>query len=53
MQMMSASEAASAASKWGSAYAKKREDPKVALGYAKKLRAIGSRDRAIEVLTAA
>ena len=53
VQMMSASEAAGATSKWGSAYAKKPQDPKIALGYAKSLRAIGSRDRAIEVLTGA
>ena len=50
---MSAKDAADATSKWASAHAKDPKDPKVAYNYAKALRAIGSRDRAIEVLTAA
>ncbi len=49
---MSAGEAATATSQWATAYAKNPQDPKMALGYARALRAIGSRDKAIEVLTA-
>jgi Flp pilus assembly protein TadD len=49
---MSAAEATNATSKWASAYEKKPQDPKTALGYAKALKAIGSRERALQVLTA-
>ena len=50
---LSASEAAGATSQWAAAYAKKPQDPKMALGYAKALKAIGARDRSLEVLKAA
>lgn len=50
---MSAQEATSATAKWASAYEKKPQDAKTALGYAKSLKALGSRDRALQVLTAA
>jgi Flp pilus assembly protein TadD len=40
-----------AVAQWSAAYAKNPDDPKTALGYAGALRAIGSRDRALEVLT--
>ncbi len=49
---MSAAEATKATSKWATAYEKKPRDPKTALGYAKALKAIGSRDKALQVLTA-
>lgn len=50
---MSATEAARATSQWASAYAKDPQDPEMALGYAKSLRAIGSKDRALEILKTA
>jgi Flp pilus assembly protein TadD len=39
-----------ATAQWASAYAKKPQDPRMALGYARALKAIGSRDQALEVL---
>jgi Flp pilus assembly protein TadD len=45
-------DAIGALSQWSAAYAKTPQDPKVALGYAMSLKAVGSRDRALEVLTA-
>jgi Flp pilus assembly protein TadD len=50
---MTAAEAAGATSKWAAAYVRDQRDPKVALGYAKALKAIGSRDRSLEVLETA
>jgi Flp pilus assembly protein TadD len=50
---MSAAEAATATSRWAIAYAKNPQDPKMAMGYAAALRAIGSKDRALEVLKTA
>jgi Flp pilus assembly protein TadD len=41
-----------ATAQWASAYAKKPQDPRMALGYARALKAIGSRDQALEVLKA-
>src|SRR3972149_11096734 len=45
-------EAVGAISQWSAAYAKKPQDPKMALGYAMALRATGSRDRAVDILIA-
>jgi Flp pilus assembly protein TadD len=50
---MSAEQAAGAIQQWALAYAKNPQDPKMALGYAKSLKAIGSNDRALEVLKGA
>ena len=50
---LSAEDAAGAVSQWSSAYLKNPQDPRMALGYAKSLKAIGSRDRALEVLKTA
>jgi len=49
---LGAPDAVGAIAQWSSAYAKKPEDPKIALGYASALKAIGSRDKALEILTA-
>jgi Flp pilus assembly protein TadD len=49
---LAAADSIGAVSQWSTAYAKKPDDPKMALGYAQALRAIGARDRALEVLTA-
>src|SRR3990170_103697 len=49
---LAAAEAVGAIAQWSAAYAKKPQDPKMALGYTMALKAIGSRDRALEVLTA-
>jgi Flp pilus assembly protein TadD len=50
---LAAPDSVGAVAQWSAAYAKKPEDPKMALGYAGALKAIGSRDRALDVLTAA
>jgi Flp pilus assembly protein TadD len=50
---LAAADSIGAITQWGAAYAKNPQDPKTALGYAAALKAIGSRDRALEVLTAA
>jgi Flp pilus assembly protein TadD len=50
---LAAADSIGAVAQWGAAYAKDPQDPKIALGYAVTLKAIGSRDRALEVLTAA
>ena len=50
---MSANEAVGATTQWAEAYAKNPQDPRMALGYAKALKAIGSRDKSLEILTAA
>jgi Flp pilus assembly protein TadD len=44
---------AAATAQWAAAYAKKPQDPKLALGYARALRAVGSRDRAMQVMQVA
>ncbi len=44
---------AAATAQWAAAYAKKPQDPKLALGYARALRAVGSKDRAMQVMQAA
>ena len=49
---LAATDQIGAISQWSAAYAKNPQDPKMALGYAAALKAIGSRDRALEVLTA-
>jgi Flp pilus assembly protein TadD len=49
---LAAADQIGAISQWSAAYAKSPQDPKMALGYAAALKAIGSRDRALEVLTA-
>jgi len=49
---LSAPEAVGAIAQWSAAYAKKPQDPKMALGYAMALKAIGSRDRALDILIA-
>jgi Flp pilus assembly protein TadD len=49
---LAAADAIGAVTQWSAAYAKNPQDPKMALGYAAALKAIGSRDRALEVLTA-
>lgn len=43
-------DAAGAVAQWAAAYAKKPEDPHMALGYAQALKTIGSKDQALEVL---
>jgi len=48
---LSAPDAIGAVAQWSAAYAKNPQDPKTALGYAMSLKAVGSRDRALEVLT--
>lgn len=49
---LSAADAVGAIAQWSAAYAKKPQDPKMALGYAKALKVIGSRDRALGILIA-
>jgi Flp pilus assembly protein TadD len=41
-----------ATAQWASAYAKSPQDPRMALGYSRALKAIGSRDQALQVLKA-
>jgi Flp pilus assembly protein TadD len=50
---MSASEAIAATQEWAAAYEKEPEKPRNVLGYARALRALGSDDKALEVLKAA
>lgn len=50
---MSPLQAASATHRWATAYAKEPEDPHMILGYAKSLRAIGAKDRSLEILKTA
>ncbi len=47
---MSASEAIGATQEWAAAYAKKPEEPRNVIGYARALRALGSDDKALEIL---
>jgi Flp pilus assembly protein TadD len=49
---LAAPDAIGAVAQWSEAYSQKPTDPKTALGYASALKAIGSRDRALDVLTA-
>lgn len=49
---LAAADSIGAVSKWSAAYAKNPQDPKMALGYARTLKTIGSRDRAMEILIA-
>jgi Flp pilus assembly protein TadD len=42
--------AAGAVAQWAQAYAKKPQDPQMAIGYARALKAAGSKDRALELL---
>lgn len=48
---LSATDAIGAIAQWGAAYNKNPQDPKMVLGYAAALKAIGSRDKALEILT--
>jgi Flp pilus assembly protein TadD len=48
---LAAADSIGAISQWSTAYAKKPQDPKMVLGYAQALKAIGSRDKALEILT--
>ncbi len=50
---MTAQEAAGATSRWAVAYGKNPQDPEMALGYAKSLRALGAKDRALDILKTA
>ena len=50
---MTAADAAKATSQWAVAYAKNPKDPEMALGYAKSLRAIGNKNRSLEILKTA
>jgi len=50
---MSAAEAATATSQWARAYLQHPQDPQMALGYARSLKAIGAKDQSLEVLKAA
>jgi Flp pilus assembly protein TadD len=43
-------EGAAATAQWAAAYLKSPQDPRMALGYARALKAIGSKDQAMEVL---
>jgi Flp pilus assembly protein TadD len=47
---LGATDAIGAVAQWSAAYSKKPEDPKIALGYAASLKAVGSRDKALEIL---
>jgi Flp pilus assembly protein TadD len=49
---LAAPDAVGAVAQWSAAYSKNPNDAKTALGYAGALKAIGSRDRALDVLTA-
>ncbi len=50
---MSPSEAVTATQQWAAAYAKNPQDPRNAIGYARTLKALGSSDRALEILKTA
>jgi Flp pilus assembly protein TadD len=50
---MSASQAVTATQEWAAAYAKNPEDPRNAIGYARTLKALGSDDKALEILKTA
>ena len=49
---LSATDAIGAIAQWSAAYNKNPQDPKLVLGYAAALKNIGSRDKALEILTA-
>lgn len=48
---LSATDAVGAIAQWSAAYNKNPQDPKMVLGYAAALKAIGARDKALEILT--
>jgi len=48
---LSAADAVGAIAQWSAAYSKNPQDPKMVVGYAAALKAIGSRDKALEILT--
>ena len=50
---MTAQEAAGATSRWAMAYGKNPQDPQMALGYAKSLRALGNKQRALDIMKTA
>jgi Flp pilus assembly protein TadD len=50
---LSASQAITATQEWAAAYAKNPEEPRNVIGYARALRALGSDDKALEILKAA
>ena len=50
---MSASQAVTATQEWAAAYAKNPEDPRNVIGYARTLKALGSDDKALEILKTA
>jgi len=50
---MSEAEAANATSQWARAYLQRPQDPQMALGYARSLKAIGAKDQSLEVLKTA
>src|SRR4029078_7808278 len=49
---LAATDAIGAIAQWSAAYAQNPQDPKLVLGYAAALKNIGSRDKALEILTA-
>ena len=49
---LSATDAIGAIAQWSAAYNSNPQDPKIMLGYAAALKTIGSRDKALEILTA-
>jgi Flp pilus assembly protein TadD len=51
-QKLASTDAVGAVAQYSAAYAKNPNDPNLAIGYAQTLKTIGSRDRALEVLTA-
>jgi Flp pilus assembly protein TadD len=51
-QKLAPTDAVGAVAQYSAAYAKKPNDPNLAMGYAQALKSIGSRDRALDVLTA-
>lgn len=48
---LSATDSIGAIAQWSAAYNKNPQDPKMVLGYAAALKAIGARDKALEILT--
>jgi Flp pilus assembly protein TadD len=52
-QKLAPTDAVGAVAQWSAAHAKKPTDPSLSIGYAQALKSIGSRDRALDVLTVA
>jgi Flp pilus assembly protein TadD len=52
-QKLAPTDAVGAVAQWSAAHAKKPNDPTLSIGYAQALKTIGSRDRALDVLTVA